>query len=154
MKMHEPPLTVQRAHAHNTSSIPLRDDEVSITEDDPEESEIHSHENDAPEDYDLAGTGLTVTGSFIEASYEQMVALMGGSVSGEGNTAKYLHSAKKQMLEKAIRFRLKNGGVIVIPYAKGSVQLNANMGFDGLLKFPFRFKSLAQTVFDCDLIVM
>jgi len=134
--------------------VTLREDEVSIVEGEPEESEIKSHENDAPEDYYIAGTGLTATGTFIKATYEQMAGLMGGSVKGLGEAAKYLHPSKKQVLERAVRFRLKNGGAIIIPYAKGSVQMNANIGFDGVLKFPFRFKALAQTDFDSDLIIM
>jgi hypothetical protein len=50
-------------------AITLRDDEVSVTEGDPEESEIFSHENDAPEDYDISGSGLSVVGSFIKMSF-------------------------------------------------------------------------------------
>ncbi|MDL2254966.1 hypothetical protein LJC38_00090 [Parabacteroides sp. OttesenSCG-928-K15] len=134
--------------------VTLRDDEVSIVENDPEEDETFSHENDAPEDYDISGTGMTAVGSFIKASYEQMAELLGGKTAGEDAAKKYLHSSKKLVLEKAIRFRLKNGGSIIIPCAKGSVQFNANMGFDGLLKFPFRFRALTQTGFDTDLVIM
>lgn len=133
--------------------VTLRDDEVSIVEADPEESEINSHENDAPEDYDIAGMGMTAIGSFIKATFEQMVELMGGSVDGADATARYLHPSKKVILTKAIRFRLKDGGTLIIPYAKGSVQLNANVGYDGVVKYPFRFKALAQTGFETDFIV-
>lgn len=133
--------------------VTLRDDEVSITEADPEEQETFSHENDSPEDYDLTGKGLTAVGSFIKATFEQMVDLMGGSVSGTAEAKKYLHSANKLILNKAIRFRLKNGGSIIIPNAKGSVQLNINATSTGVLKHPFRFKSIAQSAFDCDLII-
>jgi hypothetical protein len=133
--------------------VTLRDDEVSITEGDPEEREIYSHENDAPEDYDVTGGGLSCVGSFIGASYDQMAALMGGSVTGEKGSETYLHSSKKRILEKAIRFRLKNGGSLIIPCAKGTVQFNVNAGKDGLLKCPFKFRALAQNGFDTDLIV-
>jgi len=133
--------------------VTLRDDEVSITEGEPTESEVFSHENDAPEDYDLQGSGLSMVGSFIKCNREQLVALMGGKTFGTGAAQKYLHSTKKLMLEKAIRLRLKNGGELIIPYAKGSVQLNSNNGADGLVKYPFRFRSLAQPDFDCDLIM-
>lgn len=131
--------------------ITLRDDEISITEGDPEENELYSHENDSPEDYDLSGQGITVVGSFIKATYAQMVTLMGGSVSGTGETAKYMHPSAKLVLSKAIRFRLKAGGSIIIPNAKGAVQLNINAGKDGVMKHPFRFRALASA-FDTDLI--
>lgn len=133
--------------------VTLRDDEVSITEGDPTENEVYSHENDSPEDYDLQGTGLSAVGSFIKCDRKQLAELMGGKVSGEGDAARYFHSTKKVMLEKAIRFRLKNGGELIIPFAKGSVQLNSNNGADGLIKYPFRFRALAQKDFDCDLIM-
>lgn len=133
--------------------VTLRDDEISIVEGDPEESDIYSHENDAPEDYDVSGTGVTAVGSFIKATYEQMVDLMGGKVSGDGDAKMYMHSSAKKVLETAVRFRLKNGGSIILPYAKGSVQFNSNNGFDGVMKFPFRFRALAQTGFDTDFII-
>jgi hypothetical protein len=133
--------------------VNLRDDEVSITEGDPEETEIYSHENDAPEDYDVSGDGLSVVGSFIGASYAQMAALMGGDVVGEEGSKMYLHSSKKLILEKAVRFRMRDGGAFIIPYAKGSVQFNANVGKDGVLKFPFKFRALAQSGFKTDLII-
>ena len=129
--------------------ITLRDDEISITEGEPEESEVNSHENDAPEDYDIAGTGLSVVGTFIKATWEQMAELMGGTATVNA----YKHSSKKLILEKAIRFKLKNGGEFIVPCAKGSVQFNGNAGYDGLLSHPFRFRALAQTGFDTDLIV-
>lgn len=130
--------------------LTLRDDEVSIVEGDPTESETFSHENDAPEDYDITGTGVTAVGTFIKATFAQMAALLGGEVSGTGETAKYLHGASKAVLNKAIRFRLKRGGSIIIPNAKGFVLLNVNAGFDGVLKHPFKFKALASGVLDSD----
>ncbi|MDR1644220.1 MAG: hypothetical protein LBS05_00120 [Tannerellaceae bacterium] len=136
--------------------VMLRDDEVTIVEGDPEETEVFSHENDAPEDYEVSGQGISATGSFIKASYAQMATLMGGKipVDGEGDPlGMYLHSSKKKVLETAVRFRLKNGGSIILPYAKGSVQFNANVGYDGVLKHPFRFRALAQGAFETDLIL-
>ncbi|WP_165043726.1 hypothetical protein [Dysgonomonas sp. ZJ709] len=133
--------------------LTLRDDEVSIVEGDPEEQEIYSHENDAPEDYDIAGAGLTAVGSFIKSTYEQMLAHYGGKVSGTGDTAMFVRSSKKLVINKAVRFRFKNGGYAIIPNAKGYVLFNLNAGFDGVLKHPFSFKSLAQTGFDADIIL-
>jgi hypothetical protein len=133
--------------------VTLRDDEISIVEGDPEESDIYSHENDAPEDYDVSGTGVTAVGSFIKANFTQMAELMGGTVKGEDDAKMYLHPSAKTVLTKAIRFRQKNGGSIIIPCAKGSVQFSSNNGYDGVMKFPFRFRALAQVDFDTDLII-
>lgn len=129
--------------------LTLRDDTVEIVEGDPEEDEIYSHENDAPEDYEITGTGITASGSFIKATVEQLIALLGGKNS---NTA-YQKSAKKIMVEKTMRFRFKNGGYAVIPKARGYVLLNLNVGRDGRAKFPFVFKALAPDGWDCDIIL-
>ncbi|MDR1937306.1 MAG: hypothetical protein LBQ73_02245 [Tannerellaceae bacterium] len=137
----------------NEQPVTLRDDEISITESDPEESEVYSHENDAPEDYDIVGTGISATGAFIKATYAQMVTLMGGSVTGNEGAEIYLHPSQKLVLNQAIRFRLKGGGAIVIPNAKGSVQFNSNNGYDGVLKFPFRFRAL-ESGFGTDLVIL
>lgn len=126
--------------------LTLRDDMVSIVEGEPEESEVFSHENDAAEDYDVAGTGMTATGSFIKATVARLVALMGGAQTGD----KYDKSAKTLLLNKALRLTLKGGGVIVIPNAKGTVRTDLNVGYGGVSKFPFRFKLLqASPEWDC-----
>lgn len=134
--------------------LTLRDDEVSITEGDVTESETFSHENDSPEDYDITGSGMTAIGSFIKATYAQMAGLLGGTVSGADDAAMFLKSSKKVLLNKALRFRLKSGGYIIIPNAKGYVNMSANLtATDGMLKFPFSFRAMAQAGFDCDLIL-
>jgi len=133
--------------------LTLKDDEVSVVEADPTESEVFSHENDSPEDYELTGTGLSCVGTFIKATIDQMADLLGGTVSGTGATTMYSHPGTKTMLNKAIRYRLKNGGAIIIPCAKGSVQFNAKFSADGLLKLPFKFKALVQTGYNVDLII-
>ena len=129
--------------------LTLRDDTVEIVEGDPEEDEIFSHENDAPEDYDITGTGITATGSFIKATAEQLIALLGGTNSGTA----YQKSAKKIMFEKSVRFRFKNGGYAVIPKGRGYTLLNLSVGRDGRAKFPFTIKALAPDGWDCDFIL-
>lgn len=133
--------------------LTLRDDEVSIVEGEPETKEVFSHENDSPEDYDISGAGLTVTGSFIKADYAQMAELFGGKVSGTGSEKMFIRSSKKVVINKAIRFRFKDGASTILPNAKGYVLLNLNAGVDGVLKHPFSFKSIAQQGFDCDIII-
>jgi|SRR5690554_1258200 len=133
--------------------LTLRDDEVVITEEDPEESEVFSHENDAAEDYDVAGSGLSASGSFIKVGYDKLVELIGGVKSGTTPNITFEKSAKKLLLNKAIRFTLKGGGTIIIPNAKGYVNTNLSLGYGGVSKFPFKFKALvAASDWDCDII--
>jgi hypothetical protein len=134
--------------------LTLRDDELVITPGDVTETRVQSHENDIDEDYDAIGSGRTASGSFIKASMEQLKELLGGEVVGTGDNAMYLKSGKLPILNKAIRFRLKGGGAIIIPNARGYVDIDANLGAtNGMLKCPFKFSSLAQPGFDCDLII-
>ncbi len=135
--------------AWEEQALTLRDDVVEIVEGDPEEDEVFSHEEDAPVDYDITGAGVAVTGSFIESTLDQLVATIGGVKSGTA----FQKSAKKIMVETAIRFRLKNGGHIIIPRARGYVLLNLGVGRSGRAKFPFKFKALAPSGWDCDIII-
>lgn len=134
--------------------LTYRDDEVSVVEGDPTEEEVFSHENDAPEDYDITGAGISIIGSFIKVTLDELAEILGGAVSGASPNGVYTHSAKKVLINKAVRFRLKTGGAIVIPNAKGYVQFNANIGQAGVIKFPFKFKALAgSSTWDADLII-
>lgn len=127
--------------------LTLRDDAIEIIEGDPTEDEIFSHEVDAPVDYDIAGVGLTARGSFIGATVDQLVSLLGGAASG----VQFQKSASKVVFEKAIRFRFKNGGYLILPRGRGYALLNINASRnDGRTKFPFVIRGLAPDSWDCD----
>lgn len=133
--------------------LTLRDDEVIISEEEPEESEVFSHENDAAEDYDIAGAGISASGSFIKIGYDDLVSLIGGVKKGTAPNTTFQKSAKKLLLNKSIKFTLKGGGNIIIPNAKGYVNTNLSIGYGGVSKFPFKFKALvASSTWDCDII--
>lgn len=133
--------------------ITLRDDEIAIVEGEPTEDEVFSHENDAVEDYDIAGTGIKATGSFIKVTYEDLAKLLGGTKAGTSPNFKFHKSAKKLLLNKALRYELKGGGEIIIPNAKGYVLTNLSVGFGGKSKFPFKFAALpASSDWNCDII--
>lgn len=134
--------------------LTLRDDEVRITEEEPEETEVYSHENDAAEDYDMVGKGKTLTGSFIKATRAQLVTLLGGVSTGADTATRIEVSAKKVLLNKALKLTLKGGGDVIIPNAKGYVRLDAGLGFSGITKYPFKFKCLvAASDWDTDIIL-
>ncbi len=134
--------------------LTLRDDEVVISDDDPEESEVFSHENDAAEDYDIMGKGTNLTGSFINATRDMLVDLLGGAAIGLDAAMRLHRSAKRILLNKAIKFTLTNGGDIIIPNAKGYVLVNASLGVGGIVKFPFKFRALvAAADWDVDIIL-
>jgi len=122
--------------------LTLRDDEVLINDEDPDESEVFSHENDSAEDYDLIGNGSTISGSFIKATRAMLVTLMGGESVGADAATRIHRSAQRLLLNKALKFTLKDGSDIIVPNAKGYVSLNASIGYGGVTKYPFRFKAL------------
>lgn len=134
--------------------LTYRDDELIIAEEEPEEDMLYSHENDAPEDVEITGQGLTARGTFIKATREQMAELMGGTTSGTGDDVKYHRSTKKKVLETAIKYLCYDGTEVIIPRAKGTVQLNVSIGKGGLGRFPFKFNlQRASKDWDCDLIL-
>lgn len=128
--------------------LTLRDDEVSIVEGDPEEEFLYSHENDAPEDMDVTGAGLTLIGSFIKATREQLAGILGGVTVGDF----YEHSPSKLMIEKAVKYVCQDGSEVIVPRAKGYALLNMNLGKGGASKYPFRLRALkASPTWDCDI---
>lgn len=128
--------------------LTLRDDELVINEDAPEEDEVFSHEEDPAVDYGITGASVTATGSFIMPSVDQLVALFGGTKSGTA----FLKSSRKLVIEKAIRFRFQSGGWVVMTRAKGFVTWGMNVGRGGRVKFPFTFKALVPKEGGVDLI--
>lgn len=134
--------------------LTYREDVVEIVEGEPEDDPLYSHENDAPEGDDIIGAGVTAKGTFIKATRTQMVALMGGITSGADATLKYQHPGKKVMLNKAIKFTCADGTAVIIPNAKGYVNLSLALGKGGVGKFPFSFKCLtASPTWNCDIIL-
>lgn len=130
--------------------VTLRDDELLIVEGEPEEDPVYSHENDAPEEVDYIGQGLTATGSFIRVTRSQLVELMGGEV----NSGKYEHSATKLNLNKALKLVCADESTIIIPNASGFVNMSLSLGKSGTSKFPFSFRCLkASDTWDTDIIM-
>lgn len=134
--------------------LTYRDDELIIAEEEPEETMLHSHENDAPEDIEIIGTGLKATGTFIKATRAQMAELMGGTTSGADDEMKYQHSTNKKVLETAIKYLCYDGTEVIIPRAKGSVNMSIAIGKGGLGRFPFKFTlQKASKDWDCDIML-
>jgi len=122
--------------------LTLRDDELSIVDQDPDESEVFSHENDVAEDYDIVGTGTTIQGSFIKIGYDDLVTLLGGTKVGTAPNAKFHRSGQRALFNKALKFTLKDDSTIIVVNVKGFIQSSLSVGFGGVQKFPFRFKVL------------
>ena len=134
--------------------VTYRDDELIIAEEDPEENALYSHENDPAEDIEIIGQGLTARGTFIKATREQMALLMGGTTSGAGDEMKYQHSTQKKVLDTAIKYLCYDGTEVIIPRAKGSVNMNITLGKGGLGRFPFKFiLQRASKDWDCDIML-
>jgi len=133
--------------------LTLRDDELSIVEDDPDEKEVFSNENDTAEDFDITGKGLSAKGSFIKSTRAELVDLVGGATAVTGDDIKFHRSARKLLLHKAIKFTLRDDSEIIVPNAKGYVNTSIGMGVDGVQKNPFKFRCLqASPTWDCDLV--
>lgn len=126
----------------------FRDDELIITEEEPEEEPVYSHENDSPEEVDFDSKGLKMGGSFIRVTREELVELMGGSTTG----GKYERPTKKLILSKAFKFVCHDGSEVIIPNAQGAVTMNLNLGKNAVSKFPFKFNlKRASKDWDCDI---
>lgn len=134
-------LTTANAATWKEEPLTLRDDEVIIQEADMTEEEIYSHENDDPEDVDYTEGATEATGSFTRPTLDQLVGLMGGK---KIDTA-YIKPKRKLIVDRPLRFRLRGGGFVVLPRAKGYVIFNMGLGRNSRAKFPFKFKALVPS---------
>lgn len=133
--------TTANAAVWTEQPLTYREDELSISEDDPSEEEIFSHELDDAVDAEYTFSGINAVGTFIMPAVEQVKDLLGGSVDGTA----YVMTSERALIDKPMRFRFKGGGWVVLPRAKGYALLNMNVGRGGVIRFPFKLKALAQT---------
>lgn len=127
-----------------------RDDEVSITTEEPEKEELPVHEQDTPIAVSYVGKGYTLKGSFTNVTVEQLKKLLGG----EKKTNAYHHSTSLAQIKKAIKFELHDGGTVILPNGEGFISLALNLGKGGLVKCPFSFSCLrASEAWDCDMVI-
>lgn len=128
----------------------FRDDEVSITTEEPEKEELPVHEQDTPIAVSYVGKGYTLKGSFINVTVEQLKKMLGG----EKETNAYHHATSLTQVKKAIKFELHDGGTIVIPNAEGFISIALQLGKGGMIKCPFSFSCLrASEAWDCDMVI-
>lgn len=116
----------------------FRDDAVEFSEEEPEEEAIYCHETDSPLDVEVVGKGVTLSGTFVGPTVEQLVTLLGG----KNKDGKFAKAAKKITLEKAIEITCHDDTKIIIPRAKGYVLFSPGIGKDGKSRFPFKFNCL------------
>lgn len=137
MAMSEPITSAENLASATWTDLPLtlRDDEVSIVDNDPDEDEVFSHENDTAEDYDVIGKGTKMKGSFIKVDIDDLVVLLGGAKVGE----KFHRSGSRALINKAFKLTLKDGSTIIAPNAKGMIQTSLSVGYGGRQKYPFSF---------------
>ena len=129
----------------------LKGDSVKIEEADPEEIEEFSNESDAPQDYIAIAGAKALSGSFINMTKAQVVALLGGSVTGTAPNESAEIAASKEVLHTAIKLTDKDGKTIVIPNAKGYCKFSAEN--NGSIKAPFKFRALqAASDWDVDIV--
>ncbi|MEN9919685.1 MAG: hypothetical protein RL662_2121 [Bacteroidota bacterium] len=113
----------------------LRDDELTIVTEAPDEDPVYCHEHDNAIDNSFTGKGQTMTGSFVNMTAAQLVALVGGKLDGTA----YEMTDSLLPINTAVRIRFHGGGWLVFPKVKGYVTLDLNVGVGGRVKAPFKF---------------
>lgn len=130
------------AKSASWKEMPLtyREDELTISEDEPTKNETYSHELDSAVDVDYDFKGVVAKGSFIMPDVAKVSDLIGGTVSGTA----YQMGSTHALINKSLRFRFKQGGYVVLPNASGYALLNMGVGRNGVVKFPFQLDALSK----------
>lgn len=113
----------------------LRDDEVPLKSDDPEEQEVFCNESDIPVHTETTGKPYYLTGSFVEISEDSMVSILGFEKTSLGLE----FSGDLHKFEKAIKVETHSGKTYLLPRVDGQVRPEFNFGTGKVSKAPFKF---------------
>lgn len=108
-------------------------DTAELVRDDPEVTEIYSEENDEPEEVLETKGPAKLRWSLMNVTPEEAVKVLGGTVTGTGDTAEYEAPAVKAAIEKSIKITTKSNLVISIPRAKIYAKENFQFRKKGVL---------------------
>lgn len=123
--------------------LTLQDDQLILSEAEPEENAINVHEMDTPIDVEFTGGAKVFSGSFVEVTLEQAKALL-GHVESEGFDLAI--PAGKYILNNAVKIVDTKDKVTLLPNARGYVLISEDFSAKtGRAKFPFKFTALAAS---------
>lgn len=113
----------------------LKDDEVTVSQEDPDKMEVFANEQDAPIYVEYTGKPYRLKGSFVGIDEEALTSLLGVQKGSSGLSL----SGDLQQLEKAIKIETFAGKTIILPRAQGSVRLELGLNTGKVSKAPFDF---------------
>ncbi len=120
-------------NAYTSIGVTYRD-EATFVEDDPSEIEHFSNENDDPEESDVVAGKKKLSFTLIDFDPDNLVKYLGGTVTGTGADKTWSAPSSKQMYEKAVRIRSKNGQTLVIPRFSFYAKIDYKLAPDGIAK--------------------
>lgn len=113
----------------------LRDDEMPLKSEDPEEQEIFCNESDIPVHTESTGKPYTLSGAFVDISEADMVSILGFEKTSIGLE----FSGDLHKFEKAIKIETYSGKTYLLPRVDGQVRPEFNFGTGKVSKAPFKF---------------
>jgi hypothetical protein len=99
-------------------------DSCELSQDEPEIVEINSEENDEPEEIIAGKTKKTLKWSIINVAPAALVKVLGGTVTGAGETEAWESPRTTVIIEKSIRIKTKTLETIDIVRARIVAKLN------------------------------
>ncbi|MDR2009956.1 MAG: hypothetical protein LBQ22_05695 [Bacteroidales bacterium] len=108
-------------------------DTCTMTQDDPETTEHYAEEVDDPVVV-LSRAGKTnFNFSVMDADLTTLAALLGGTVTGTGDTAKWNAPDKLPVIEKSVRITPEQGLMFEVPRMKLTSKINATFSKSGIM---------------------
>lgn len=103
-----------------------RDEEIVLLEEDPEVTDLFSHELDDSLDRQVTGGAKELTFNVVDPNLQTYVKVFGGSITGSGASAVYSMPSKKYVAYKTVRIVPEKGDVYTINRAQVVGTLDAN----------------------------
>lgn len=115
-----------------------KDDEVPISQEEPEKFEVYCNEKDTPIHTEYVGKPYKLKGSFVDIEGEALTKVVGFTSETKGLSL----SGNLKTLEKAIKIVTHSGESLILPRVQGYVRVDFALGTQKISKAPFEFTLL------------
>jgi len=120
-------------------------DQAKVTEADPTETEFYANETDDPIDSDITGGKKTLEFTLFDVAEANLLAWLGGTVSGTGATTTWNSPGQKATFEKSFRVRSKDGQYLIFPRVKFAAKVDYDLSNKGFFKVAVKGTILTPT---------
>lgn len=120
-------------------------DTATFEQEEAEDIEHECEETDDPIEVLAGSKKSTISWGIVDFAPETLVKVLGGTVSGSGETAKWEAPATSEIIEKSVKITPKKGSPITLPRVSLKARIQYNIGKAGIAQVLITGKVLTPT---------